>query len=384
MKKLCQSSIAVAVLALFNISCSSFGTSPDEEQQKHFSKYDNYDSENKVFVNRRPKITEGMEDRIPISWFLYNRFISPPEGLAPEKPMPQQVPDIDKFVMNKEELNVIWLGHSSFLLNMNGKVVLVDPVFSNAAAPVSFLVTRYQEPVIRIEDLPKVDYVLISHDHYDHLDMDTSVRLAKTGVKFVTPLGVGSHLRGWGVKANQIIEKGWWEEASFDGIKFIATPSQHFSGRGLSDKAKTLWASWVIQSKDHNVYFSGDSGYDTHFKTIGEKLGPFDVAFIESGQYHEKWEEVHLLPEQGVQAYKDLNAKKYFPIHWGMFTLSLHTWQDPVEQLSMLSKNEKIDLVIPQIGEMVDLKKKYETVNWWSTGLINSSNALASNRYSDE
>lgn len=354
----------IIIVSALTLSCSSMGTSPDEQKITSFEKSKNYDAKKEKFINRKPEIIDAMWER---NFTLRNilGFFKERKNAQPSKPLPEVRPDLAEFLKASKDLKVIWFGHSSFLLNIDGITVLVDPVFSGSAAPVSFMVKRFQEPVLSLQELPEIDYVLISHDHYDHLDMESIEYFKNKKTQFITPLGVGSHLQSWGIDRERVIEKDWWEKAEFAGIKFIATPAQHFSGRGLFDRNKTQWASWVIQSKNHNIYFSGDSGYDIHFKEIGERFGPFDVAFIESGQYNMKWREVHMLPEEAVSAYKDLKAEKYFPIHWGMFVLSYHTWYDPMDQLFRLSKNNNLNIVAPKIGEIVNLSKNFVNDPWW-------------------
>ncbi len=292
-------------------------------------------------------------------------FFSERKDGVPSKKLPEVKPDMELFLKPSNDLKAIWFGHSSFLLNMDGKIILVDPVFSGSASPFSFAVKRFQEPVLNLEELPDIDFLLISHDHYDHLDMKSVEFFRDKGGTFIVPLGVGSHLKGLGIQEGKIIERDWWESIKLDDVEFISAPAQHFSGRGLTDENKTLWASWIVRSPNHNLYFSGDSGYDIHFKEIGEKYGPFDVAFIESGQYNEKWPEVHLLPAQAVRAYHDLKAKKYFPVHWGMFELAYHTWYDPIEKLHKLSKEQNVDLLAPKIGQIVSVKEDHFLEKWW-------------------
>ena len=298
-------------------------------------------------------------------WTIMKKWIKGAKDTIPEEKLVEEKPDLNEFLKPADDIKTIWVGHSTFLLNMNGVIILVDPVFSKSAAPVNFLVRRFQDPVLRLEELPEIDYILISHDHYDHLDMQSIKHFKSTQAKFVTPLGVGSHLKGWGIAEDRIVEKDWWASANFEDIKFIATPAQHFSGRGFSDKNETLWASWVIQTKDHKVYFSGDSGYDTHFKDIGDKYGPFDVAFIESGQYNKMWQAVHMLPKESVKAFKDLKATKYFPVHWGMFKLAMHAWYEPVEKLYQYSKTENFELIAPRLGQVVNINSPKPLETWW-------------------
>ena len=348
---------------LLYTSCEELGSRPSENDQKKFARSAQFQKSESIFVNRRPNILEEMNKRIGPS-VLFKFYFESKEGQSPKKPLPQTRPEFASFLEDKTP-KVIWFGHSTFLLNMSGITILVDPVFSDYASPVSFMIKRFQPPVITPNELPEIDYIVISHDHYDHLDYPTIKAFLNKKNKFLVPLGVGSHLRGWGISSERIIELDWWESQSFKGIEFIATPAQHFSGRSLTDKNHTLWASWVVKGQKHSVYFTGDSGYDIHFKTIGEKYGPFDMAFIENGQYNKIWKEVHLLPEQFYSAYKDLRARRYFPVHWGAFDISEHTWKEPIESIYQISKEKNLQLVAPQIGEVVPIAQEYETKAWW-------------------
>jgi L-ascorbate metabolism protein UlaG (beta-lactamase superfamily) len=343
---------------------AEFGRSPNEKYYEMIKESSQLNMEKKIFQNRRPKILESMNKRMFDLKLIKDWFSKGPEKEPLEK-LPEHKPNLIEFKNSKNGVKVIWLGHSSLLINIEGKIVLIDPVFSKAASPIKMFVQRFQPAVIKLEELPSIDYIIISHDHYDHLDYQSIKFFKDKKNKFLVPLGVDSHLLSWGISQDRIIAKDWWQSFSEEKLIFTATPAQHFSGRAMMDRNKTLWASWVIQSDNYKLYFSGDSGYDIHFKQIGDKFGPFDLAFIESGQYNKKWEEVHLLPEQSIQAFKDLNAKRYMPIHWGMFVLSLHAWNEPPIKLNEFKSRENYELVIPQIGQLVDLEKKFDFINWW-------------------
>lgn len=362
--ELMKKKIVLILIGSIFMGCADFGYRPNKTEKERFIQSKNFNSEKGTFVNRRQNVIDEMKKRT-FNLKLFKEYFSKGVDRVPVEKLPEVKPSIAEFLKDSQELKVIWFGHSSFLLNMDGITILVDPVFSENAAPVSFLVKRFQKPVLELSELPGIDYIVISHDHYDHLDRKSIQFFKNKDTKFITPLGVGSHLKGWGIPTQRIYEKDWWEEEEFSGVKFIATPAQHFSGRtGIHDN-ETLWASWVIKSKNHNIYFSGDSGYDIHFKEIGEKLGPFDVAFIESGQYNEKWKEVHMLPVEAAKAFKDLKARKYFPVHWGMFELALHPWYEPVEKIFNLIQSPNGNIIVPKIGEIVPLKAKFENTYWW-------------------
>ncbi len=343
--------------------CASFGTTPSDERKVLFRDSRNYSSQEERFVNAAQERIDKASEAV-FSWDLFKKMLFGPHK-TPEDALPQNWPDFELFQRDPTRLKAIWFGHSTFLLHMNGKVILVDPIFARAS-PVFFFGQRFQDPVVKRENLPKVDHIVISHDHYDHLEMDTAEYFADKDVTFLVPLGVGSHLEGWGVRPEKIIEKDWWESVAFDGVEFVATPSQHFSGRSLSDGNQTLWASWVIRSAEHSVYFSGDTGYSKDFKEIGRRYGPFDIAFMENGQYNKLWPDIHLLPEDGVRAFRDLNAKKYLPVHWGMYSLAPHTWFEPIVRISELAQKNGIELVTPLIGEVLDLSQPNSSKDWWS------------------
>ena len=354
---------------------SNLGSRPSAADKAAFTSSSQYNQLSGLFENRRPNIIAELNNN-EMSWKLIKDWLFGGKDRAPESKLPEVKPDMAEFLQISDELKVIWFGHSSFLLNMAGTLILVDPVFSNNASPLSFMVKRFQKPVLALHELPPIDVIVISHDHYDHLDKASIKHFIDKQTRFITPLGVGAHLRGWGIADERILERDWWQSASIDGVTFTATPAQHFSGRDGLHSNETLWASWVMQSQSHNIYFSGDSGYDTHFKTIGEKYGPFDVAFIESGQYNQNWRAVHMLPEESIAAFKDLNAKNYFPVHWGMFDLSMHTWAEPIERISALAASNNINLLAPRLGQVVNVNKPHSLQHWWKQPFTPVSEAL--------
>lgn len=272
-----------------------------------------------------------------------------------------------KAFKEKKEDQVVWFGHSTLLLKVDGVKLLIDPVFSDYASPVRFFgPKRYSDKLpAEIEDLPELDAVIISHDHYDHLDY-ASIRQLRGKVKqFIVPLGVAGHLRKWGVDPDRIVELDWWEKQQLHGLTLISTPARHFSGRG-GGAGSTLWSSWVIVSEQTRIYYSGDSGYGPHFKEIGDQYGPFDLTLIETGQYDEKWANIHMSPEESLQAHQDVQGQLMIPIHWGAFTLALHSWTDPVERAIRAAELQNSVLVTPKIGEVVTIgASESPSERWW-------------------
>jgi L-ascorbate metabolism protein UlaG (beta-lactamase superfamily) len=299
---------------------------------------------------------------------INSRLFNKQADQEPDWYLPVEKIDPRKFDQQQDTATVLtWFGHSAFLIEIDGKRLLVDPMLGERASPISFLgPKRFNETLpIEIEDLPQIDAILISHDHYDHLDYGSIKKLeAKTGHFYVT-LGVGAHLERWGVPASKITELDWWQEVKFKGLTFVATPARHFSGRGFSDRMKTLWASWVIQGRHDNIFFSGDTGYFDGFKEIGDRYGPFDVTLMECGQYNELWPNIHLMPEETVQAHIDLKGKLLMPIHWGAFALAMHSWTDPIERVTQRAKELRVPMTTPRIGEPIILERRIPMSNWW-------------------
>ncbi len=263
------------------------------------------------------------------------------------------------------------LGHSTVLIKLRGGWWITDPVFSQRASPVQWIgPKRFHAPPIALADLPPLRGVILSHDHFDHLDFDAVLTLAKTADVFLTPLGVGDRLIGWGVDPAKVRQFDWWQGAVVDGVRFVATPAQHFSGRGLFDSDKTLWASWTILDEAPGapplrLFFSGDTGYFDGFAEIGRRYGPFDVALMETGAYNAHWPHVHMQPEQTVQAHLDLRGRWLLPIHNGTFDLAMHAWTEPFERVSALAAERGVALVTPRMGERVDLSAPQATAAWW-------------------
>ena len=267
---------------------------------------------------------------------------------TPDDSIPRRMVDL-KYFNNKDDdhLSVTWLGHSSLMINIDGYKILTDPVLESSLTWVG--PSRYNGDIpVNMNDIVDIDVIVISHNHYDHLNEFSIEFLNERTKLFVVPLMVGAQLESWGVSRDKIMEFDWWDEHNYDeNLLIAATPSQHFSGRGVSDKNETLWASWVIRTKNHNIYFSGDTGYSQSFKDIGKKYGPFDLTMLECGAYNEKWKNVHMFPEQTVQAHLDLNGKVLHPIHWGTFNLALHPWYEPMHRVSAAAEKNNVNLALP-------------------------------------
>ena len=356
--------LLIIIGVLFINLSPQFGGVASKQQQELFSKSKHY-KDGKFLNNGGVKMEMSLKDSFKAMWILFksNSKAEPNKNIAVQK--------IDSITIANynSKTRFIWFGHSTFLLQIKGKNLLIDPMFGNVPAPNPLLGNkRFSNKLpIEIEKLPSIDAVLITHDHYDHLDYESIQKLKDKVNIFYTPLGIGIHLLKWGVEKERIIELDWWQEIKFDELTIRCTPAQHFSGRGISDREKTLWCSWIIQSDDENLFFSGDSGYASHFKEIGDQYGPFDFAFMECGQYNNLWPLVHMLPEETAQAGLDIKAKKMMPIHWGAFKLASHSWTDPVERISKKAKELNVDLVIPKIGEIIEigLNNSEEIYPWW-------------------
>lgn len=316
------------------------------------------------FSNVTPAPAEGFGKTLGIAW---NMLVNKPRNTVPTGALP-----IDS--LTREQLgaapdrSLYRLGHSTLLLKLRGEFWLTDPVFAERASPFRRIgPKRFHAPPIALVDLPPLRGVLLSHDHYDHLDRETVLALAATTGVFVTTLGVGDRLIEWGIDAKKVRQIDWWQSVDVDGLTLTATPAQHFSGRSLFDGNSTLWASWVIVDDDLRVFFSGDTGYFDGFRTIGERLGPFDVTLIETGAYDPQWPYVHMQPEETVQAHIDLRGRTLMPIHNGTFDLAMHRWQEPFERVTALAMVRGVELSTPRMGERLDLNAPHRGERWWRT-----------------
>lgn len=284
----------------------------------------------------------------------------------PTVPLPVEDPRAGWGVRPSSGLRVTWLGHSTVLLEMDGRRVLTDPVFGERASPVGFAGPRRFHPVpARLDELPELDVVLLSHDHYDHLCRTTMEALARRAVPIVTALGVGAHLERFGVAPGRITELDWGESATVGGVQLTATPAQHFSGRGMADRNRTLWASWVIASERHKVFFSGDTGLSPIFQDIGRQHGPFDLVLLEVGAYHPAWGSIHLGPENALTVFQMLGGGTLLPVHWGTFNLGLHDWDEPAETLLALAEQRGARILTPRLGSIVEPAHVDGTAPWW-------------------
>lgn len=358
--------VTVSAIILFVNFYPTFGASQTDEKIEKFNRTGHYSDG--VFVNQIPT---SLEMSFSKSISIIKDFAAGVPHSKPEKPLPV-IPLDSLTIVSKTDslLRLTWFGHSAFLLEINGKNILLDPMFGDVPAPHPLLGSkRFTEGLpIEIEKLPFINAVLFSHDHYDHLDYDSIMKLKEKTGHFFVPLGVGAHLLKWGVDYAKVSEHDWWSEVTFSDLQFVCTPARHFSGRGIMDRNSTLWASWVIMSPNRKIYFSGDSGYGPHFKEIGEKYGPFNFALMECGQYDLRWENIHMLPEQTAQAAVDLKAERMMPVHWGAFVLALHPWKDPVERVTRKARELNLPVIVPQIGEQIDLNKpEVQKTDWWVT-----------------
>lgn len=324
------------------------------------------------FANSKPRPKTSSSNILRLLW---NFYFAKPKDAVPSVPIPVK-PVSRKQLEQAPDHSLFRLGHSTILMKINGLFWLTDPVFSERASPFSFMgPKRFHATPIAIEDLPPLAGVILSHNHYDHLDYSAIKALAAKTAVFLTPLGVGDTLMRWGIAANKIQQLDWWQSTEVEGLNFHATPAQHFSGRSLRDGNQTLWCSWVMQSNDLKIFFSGDSGYFDGFKEIGERHGPFDLTLMETGAYNRQWAYVHMLPEETMQAHLDLQGKWLLPIHNGTFDLAMHCWYEPFERIERLAHQFNIPLTTPQFGELLAMREPHTGKRWWKDALNQSSDS---------
>ncbi|SHE83585.1 MBL fold metallo-hydrolase [Pedobacter caeni] len=352
--------IVIVVLIGFSIwtlNLPVFGSLPEQERLTKIKTLQNYGEGELMNRSLTPTLPEGVSYLDIILGMLKGN-----KKARPAKALPFQNPDFSAV----EGIKITWFGHSSYLLQVDGIKILVDPVFSARTSPFSFIGTKNFEGTgfIKAEDFSELDLILISHDHYDHLDYQSILKLKNKTRHFITSIGVGAHLERWGVPADKITELAWGEEKEISGLKFLARTARHFSGRKFK-RNQSLWSAFILQTAQHKLYLGGDSGYDTHFKEDGEQYGPFDLAILECGQYNANWPLIHMFPEQTVQAAIDLKAKVLLPVHWGKFTLATHDWNEPIMRAVKKAEEEGFQLTTPMLGEPLVLDKSYPATKWY-------------------
>ncbi|WP_195911127.1 MBL fold metallo-hydrolase [Streptomyces kaniharaensis] len=343
---------------------AAFGRRPDGEREERVRNSPQY--RDGVFHNAPSTLARATTtpdfDRDTVRRMLFQR-----EGRVPAHPVPTVRPAGGPRPA-AEGVEITWYGHASALVEIEGSRVLLDPIWSERCSPAAHVGPKRLHPVpVELEELPQVDAVLISHDHYDHLDMATVKRLVRTqSAPFAVPLGIGGHLRRWGVPEHRIIELDWDETCTLGELVLTLTSAHHFSGRGLA-RNTTLWGSWVIAGPTRKVFYTGDSGYFEGYTRIGEQHGPFDAALVQIGAYDAAWADIHMTPEDAVLAHRDLKAGLLVPVHWCTFNLGLHPWAEPVERLLKEAKVQAVPLAVPRPGERVDVDNPPELDGWWET-----------------
>lgn len=317
------------------------------------------------FVNLEPETPTRLST---MGDYLVRQF-SGNEARQPPGPLP--VVALDKAQLAAAPaasgLRAAWLGHASTLVEIDGQRLLLDPVFSDVVSPLPVGPHRFHPPPVALADLPTIDAVLISHDHYDHLDMDTVRFLARRGTRFFVPLGIGAHLERWGVPPAQVAELEWWQEQPLGALRIVATPTRHYSGRALDDRSATLWTSWSVLGPRHRFFYSGDTGAAKVFQDIGSRFGPFDMAFVKIGAYGpgQAWTDIHMTPEQAVQVHRDVRAQRMVPVHWATFNLAYHAWDEPIRRTVAAASTAGVELATPRLGEWVDAGQPPPVARWW-------------------
>lgn len=341
-----------------------FGKSPTGKRLERIKQSPNFKDGKFQNIHFTPYVTEGYS----ISSVTYDFAFTTFPRTGPTDAIPHIKTNLKTLPIKENVL--VWFGHSSYFIQLNGKRFLIDPVFSRNASPVPNSNRSFKgTDVYSADDMPEIDYLLISHDHYDHLDYETVMKLKPKIKQVVCGLGVGEHFEHWNFDTSKIIEKDWNEKVLIaDDFTLHTATARHFSGRGFT-RNNTLWISYVLETPDFKMYLGGDSGYDTHFEETGEKFDGFDFAILENGQYNKAWHEIHLLPEEVLKATQDLKAKRLMPVHSSKFKLAFHPWDEPLAQISELNKSYNIPLVTPLIGEIVNLKDSTQQFKPWWVGL---------------
>ena len=351
------------IFIVFFVAACSINSTLSSSAVKNLSRTNNF-KDGKFFnvPKIEPKSFGATMLRIMKRSIFEKQIDNTPKKVISVKPVTREQLD----ALSNDEFHVLKLGHSSILIKVFGKYILIDPMFSEYASPFQFAgPKRFHPTPISIRDLPNIDKVLISHNHYDHLDKNTIKQLITKTSEYLVPLGNKKELKKWGVDDSKITEFNWWQEYQTKDILFAFTPSQYFSGRSLNDRNRTLWGSWVMKTSRGSLYFSGDSGYFSGFKEIGQKYGPFDITLVENGAYNGDWSDVHLFPAESVKAHIDLRGRTMLPIHNSTFDLAFHPWYEPLERITVEAKKQSVSLSTPIVGEIFTIKQKAITKPWW-------------------
>lgn len=350
----------LGILAYFKVN-KQFGGKLTKELIDRYSKSPNW--KKKGFDNARPAKMEMGPKHLPK--LIREQFFNSSQQ-SPTTPLEVVPFDAESFNESSNQAKFIWYGHAAFLIHMAGKVISIDPMMGPDASPIGpFRTKRFSENTIGIIDQwPELDAVLFTHDHYDHIDYKSIQKLRGKVKHWYVALGVARHLERWGIPKDNITEMDWWDTTSLGDIKLTFTPTQHFSGRGPTDRGKSFWGGWVLKSSTENIYFTGDGGYAPHFVEVGEKLGPFDLCITECGQYNSLWHAIHMYPEEAVQAALDVHAKKAIPFHWAGFRLSPHPWKEPIERFITSAEKAKLDIATPKIGQLFTVQDANFNP-WW-------------------
>ncbi len=339
---------------------SAAGAKPRDERLAQMKASPNW--QDGRFVNTLPRSDIRL-------WPIVQSRFGAPDQTFPETTLPVMVRSSRDFdTAPASGLRITWLGHSTLLVEIDGYRVLVDPVWGARASPFkSQGPKRFHAAPLPLDQLPDVDAVVISHDHYDHLDHETVIALGDRVPLYAVPLGVGAHLEHWGVSPDRIVERDWWGEIEVGELKLVATPARHASGRSLtfSDQDKTLWSGWAIQGPEHRVYYSGDTAMFPELAEIGERLGPFDATMIETGAYNPLWVDVHMGPEQAIVAHELVRGKLFMPVHWGTFDLAVHNWTEPVERVLAAAAQADVQVAVPRPGQSVEPNEPSTLFRWW-------------------
>ena len=359
--------VLVLLFCIVFLMQPKFGKKPSGKYLLKMEESPNYNREKAAFqnLNDTPALTEGVGYTEVLKNFIFEKS----DRSKPKTALPTIKTDL--FQLDPSEDVVVWFGHSSYFMQLNGKKILIDPVFSGSASPMPFSIKSFKgSDIYTPEDIPIIDYLFISHDHWDHMDFKTLTALQPKIKRIICGLGVSAHLVYWGYKMELIEERDWNKTILLeDDFEVHTVPARHFSGRRFKRNG-TLWTSFILKTPSYQIFIGGDSGYDTHFKITGEQFGPFDLAILENGQYNDNWKYIHMHPEEVLRAAKELKAKRLLPVHSSKFALANHAWDEPLKRITELHKKDSfLQLLTPKIGEKVDLKLINQKFDHWWVGL---------------